>query len=121
MRMLSRSRSSPQRRNLAAMASTISSRTRSASVKARPQLGKAGHAKAQRSTGSHSSADRTPYARNISVIRWRSAGSISLRMMSWLGIRIGSQRNCRTMSRNAVRNRTPSASTMRPLAIGKPR
>src|SRR5437764_1175197 len=46
MRMLSRSRSSPQRRNRAAIGSTMSPRTRSASVKARPQLGSAGHANA---------------------------------------------------------------------------
>jgi hypothetical protein len=37
----------------------MSSRTRSASVKARPQLGNAGQAKAQRSTGSNSSASVT--------------------------------------------------------------
>ena len=103
------------------MAATMSPCTRSASVSASPQVGKAGQASAQRSAGNMSSARRTPCSRRTAVIASRSSGRISLRMMSWLGIRIGSQPKRVTISRNAVRRRAPAPSTMRPLATGMPR
>src|SRR3546814_9178087 len=55
---------------------------RSASVSARPQVGRAGQAMDQRRTGLRSSSRVTPCARRTAVISARSPGAISCRMMS---------------------------------------
>ena len=122
MRMLSRSPSSPQRRSRAAIAPTISSRTRSASVSASPQLGSAGHARAQRSTGSSSSARRTPFARSTASIASRSAGANVAQddVLRRHQDRVDAE-TVLTISRNALRSRTRSSSAIRPLGTGTPR
>ena len=102
MRMLSRSCSqAPARASAASIAPTIGARTRSASVRARPQLGSAGQASAQRSTGSRSSA--SAYAvRPQHRRRSRRGRPVDLGEQDvLLGIRIGSQPNAATISRSA--------------------
>ena len=122
MRMLSRSRSSPWRASRSSIAPTMSPCTRSASVNARPQLGRAGQASDQRSAGSRSSPSRTPCPRNAAVMASRSSGADLAQDDDVLARhRIGvAAESARRSSRKAVRRRAASSSTMRPLAIGRP-
>mmetsp|Transcript_24608 Transcript_24608/g.43806 ORF Transcript_24608/g.43806 Transcript_24608/m.43806 type:complete len:224 (+) Transcript_24608:702-1373(+) len=94
---------------------------RSASVIARPQRGRAGHAMARRASGSTFSISGTPCSARIASIPGRSAGLMSFRMMLCVGVSTWPMSNVSVSTRRHVFSRKSPSSFTRPLSTFSPR
>ncbi len=111
---------SPRAPSSATSSSRTPGRARSDSVRARPQVGRAGQAKELRLTATHCPAGTTPWSASTAATRSRSASATSVSSTSSRGVKRTPSPKRSTTARSPARTRSLPRSAMRPFSTLTP-